>query len=741
MADGEGFPYLIPLIWQGDGSAISPNYSTRASLYGASSLPTGVWGGTTNVVGGGGAVLGNYTNAYNSLVGISSHISIDLSFTITGNVLRANADIDGSIPTSEMNNTNVIFIITYNRDDIQSGNYFASVSAYHAQPYNASTSRYTQDITLNEAWDHTKARLVAIVQNIAGTTPTSNRRIFNAATQVLCDIFPARNLRSYQNSQQIGIVWDEPESSSNLLGYHLYRNDVILNDTLLTVRQYIDDDIVPGIAYTYKLATVHAGGEASFQPTIVVTPPPQGTTQLGSGNATNGGTDAGPINVYYRSLRGQFIYTAQELNLAGVHGPTDIQSLGFFVSQAPAHSLPDFTIRIKPTSATKPITHDNGPWAVTHTMPQNYQPIAGDWRMIELSTAFHWDGVSNILIDTAFAPVPNFHSSGQVRIINELNGYRYAVSDNASMLNATTSTMANYKPQLRLVVESCEATENEPPSNLAAVIGNSHDFVRLSWRVGCSISLASGYHIYRDGEPITTTPVTGHIYDDMSLIESGDYLYTVTALYGSTQSEHSAEVGIRIDLHPHIPENFVATLQSTPPGSVRLTWHPPAVFTERLIGYNVYRDSKKLNTTIITSRNFTDTTITQTGTYDYTVTALYPYGESIPSTPSSVTIEVSDIDETLPLRVNALSGNYPNPFNPTTTIYFDIAQSSHVTIDVFNAKGQHVTTLTDHYYEAGRHYIVWDGKDSLHHDMPSGIYIYQMNTGSFVESKKMILLK
>ncbi len=89
----------------------------------------------------------------------------------------------------------------------------------------------------------------------------------------------------------------------------------------------------------------------------------------------------------------------------------------------------------------------------------------------------------------------------------------------------------------------------------------------------------------------------------------------------------------------------------------------------------------------------------------------------------------------------SLCGNYPNPFNPETTISFDLKDNALVTIDIYNIKGQRVARVTDGDYNAGRHSIVWDGKDSNGTQVSSGVYFYKMNSGSYTRSKKMILMK
>ena len=89
----------------------------------------------------------------------------------------------------------------------------------------------------------------------------------------------------------------------------------------------------------------------------------------------------------------------------------------------------------------------------------------------------------------------------------------------------------------------------------------------------------------------------------------------------------------------------------------------------------------------------------------------------------------------------ALQGNYPNPFNPETTIHFSLDKQSPVKIDIYNLKGQKVKTLVDETLSSGKHTIVWNGKDNSNKQVSSGVYLYRMKNGIFTKSKKMILLK
>jgi hypothetical protein len=96
---------------------------------------------------------------------------------------------------------------------------------------------------------------------------------------------------------------------------------------------------------------------------------------------------------------------------------------------------------------------------------------------------------------------------------------------------------------------------------------------------------------------------------------------------------------------------------------------------------------------------------------------------------------ITGITDQVPRQVS-LDQNYPNPFNPSTSISYNLSEASHVSLKVYNALGEEVAKLVDRHTPAGRHEIRWDADG-----MPSGIYLYTIQTGTYVATKKMMMLK
>ncbi|SVE62525.1 uncharacterized protein METZ01_LOCUS515379, partial [marine metagenome] len=108
---------------------------------------------------------------------------------------------------------------------------------------------------------------------------------------------------------------------------------------------------------------------------------------------------------------------------------------------------------------------------------------------------------------------------------------------------------------------------------------------------------------------------------------------------------------------------------------------------------------------------------------------------------------VQDMDPPLSIITNnniperfVLSQNFPNPFNPITTLRYGLPQRSHVTLSIYNMLGIKIAQLVNSTQERGFKSVQWDAKDSMGRAVSAGVYLYQIQAGEFVQTKKMVLL-
>jgi hypothetical protein len=89
----------------------------------------------------------------------------------------------------------------------------------------------------------------------------------------------------------------------------------------------------------------------------------------------------------------------------------------------------------------------------------------------------------------------------------------------------------------------------------------------------------------------------------------------------------------------------------------------------------------------------------------------------------------------------ALHYSYPNPFNPSTTISYDLPEQAQVTLGIYDLLGKQIKTLVNQSQNAGKRTAVWDGTDNLGRQVSAGVYLYRIKAGEFSQTRKMLLLK
>ena len=88
-----------------------------------------------------------------------------------------------------------------------------------------------------------------------------------------------------------------------------------------------------------------------------------------------------------------------------------------------------------------------------------------------------------------------------------------------------------------------------------------------------------------------------------------------------------------------------------------------------------------------------------------------------------------------------LSPAYPNPFNPITTLRYDLPDDNHVTLTIYDLNGREIDRLVNAVQPAGHKSVQWNATDMQGKPVSAGVYLYQIQAGEFVQTRKMVLLK
>lgn len=294
-----------------------------------------------------------------------------------------------------------------------------------------------------------------------------------------------------------------------------------------------------------------------------------------------------------------------------------------------------------------------------------------------------------------------------------------------------------------------------PPAQICANSDSESQKVFLSWGPGSTINPSWGYVIQRkNGLPNSSTNyyqiawVGPNVFsfEDSTVQLDNMYTYRIQTREGpggGWRSNWSNEATAYVP--EVVPVELLSFTSSVVDDDVTLNW---ATATEtNNSGFQIERRETKKERSeewkIITFVNGSGTT-TEPKSYSYKDENLSvgKYQYRLKQIDFDGTFEYSNIIEAeilAPLKFS-LEQNYPNPFNPSTSIQYAIASKQFVTLKIFNSLGEEITTLVNEEKPAGNYTIEFNLESSIK-NLVSGVYLYQLKAGDFVQTRKMILLK
>jgi len=521
----------------------------------------------------------------------------------------------------------------------------------------------------------------------------------------------------------ISLGWQPVSDTGFFVNYKIYQNDQLIDTSVDT--SFIAEDLTNGV-YNYKVTASYLNGESTATntetETVLIAYPPSNLTGSITGNSLSLDWDA-PVDTglmtQYLVYRNDQLFTAlQQTETTILNLPNG--SYDFFVVaeyQSGLMSLP-----------TNTFTAD----IIMAYPPRNLTAVATA-DSVEVS----WQ-----------APVDT----------NNLTGYRLVCNGNPlptiapDALSFTHTGLANgaYIYQLFALYSggaesytgpvSTVVIKPYPVQNLVPSVEITSNTVYLSWDAPVDTYGLTGYRISRDDQMLQEINQRQFFDPDLG---NGTYLYKVEALYGDLVSP-PATTNATVFVVGTVPVVNATVVEN----GYLITWEAPNVITppdyyEIFFLMDGMQNQPELWVTVAicdTVFSFIDSYHggIEWGEFVWAVQPRWAGGDSNPTFSNILHIEMPPPP---PPTVTKIVGNFPNPFNPHTNIVIWLKQPGQVVLKVYNLRGQLVRTLVNTPLPSGEHTIAFDGKDDDGRGLPSGVYVYRLDTKGYHRSARMILNK
>ncbi len=556
-----------------------------------------------------------------------------------------------------------------------------------------------------------------------GDSPASN------SVQVeIADFQVPQNVLAISIDSSVQVVWEPVQPATHFIHYKVYRDNQEIGTSTHVV--FVDEDR-PNGSYSYQVSSLYSQGES----------------ELSAVSALDHIKAYPPLDMFIEIQR----------NIATVswYTPVDTGFLSGFRIYRNGEAIYDM-----PYNRSNRMLHsfadtDLAPGSYSYTVASIYgdimSPEVTPTNPDEATIQIDWPHVPQNLsanaldesIQLQWEPVPD-----------AVEFLHYIVYMNSALMGTTTSTTymledlpnGSYSFQVSAQYQLIESAQSDAcivehilprlPENFAATVVDGYN-VRLNWQIPQDSYGFSSFILKRNNVEIYTG--TDATFLDQSL-PNGNYRYDLQSVYGSHTSSQvvtniriaqvagatgviatKIEEGFQISFNapdlPFTPDYYEVHFIPDYPNSPAAEW----VFVERVNSPGIVLD------TVHGGMEY--------GNFTWAVVCGWT---GIPETGIAYTNSI--FVEKIP-EYNYLTGNFPNPFNPTTNIVFWLKDDSPVTLKIYNLRGQLVRTLFRGDLPKGTHSVVFDGKNSSGNTLPSGTYIYHMQAKGYSRSRKMTLSK
>ncbi|HNT52599.1 MAG TPA: carboxypeptidase regulatory-like domain-containing protein, partial [Candidatus Syntrophosphaera sp.] len=231
---------------------------------------------------------------------------------------------------------------------------------------------------------------------------------------------------------------------------------------------------------------------------------------------------------------------------------------------------------------------------------------------------------------------------------------------------------------------------------------------------------------------LTPAMITGleHLDTDWATLPNGTYRWAVRAVYTSDV------VSVPSLSNPVVKEVVTGFIS----GIVRSNVNAPIAGATVTAGSFTATTNNGGAYSLIVPVGTYDVTASKTGYISQTVEDVVVTANQTTTVNFNLTPGSAADDPVIPL-VTELSGNYPNPFNPETTISYALKSPGHMRLEIYNSRGQRVRILIDALQPSGFHDVVWNGRDDAGQAVASGVYYCRMRCGEYQSTRKMLLLQ